>query len=68
MGCEFHSMWNLPSAMRIAEALEPYDILFLEDMLLQDNMQAYVTLNKHTGIPLVISERLASRFGFRQIF
>jgi galactonate dehydratase len=68
MGCEFHSMWNLPSAMRIAEALEPYNILFLEDILLQDNMQAYVTLNKHTGIPLVISERLASRFGFREMF
>jgi galactonate dehydratase len=67
MGCEFHSMWNLPGAMRIARALEPYDILFLEDMLLQDNMQAYVSLNQETNIPLVISERLASRFGFREM-
>ncbi|MFA5818770.1 MAG: mandelate racemase/muconate lactonizing enzyme family protein [Bacteroidales bacterium] len=68
IGCEFHSMWNLPSAVRIAHALEPYDVLFLEDMLLQDNMQAYVTLNQETSIPLVISERLASRFGFREMF
>jgi galactonate dehydratase len=67
IGCEFHSMWNLPSAMRIANALESYDILFLEDMLLQDNMQAYVSLNQETNIPLVISERLASRFGFREM-
>ncbi len=67
IGCEFHSMWNLPAAMRIAKALEPYDILFLEDILLQDNMQAYVSLRKETGIPLVISERLASRFGFREM-
>ncbi len=67
MGCEFHSMWNLPSAMRIAKALEPYDILFLEDILLQDNMQAYVSLRQETDIPLVISERLASRFGFREM-
>ncbi len=68
IGCEFHSMWNLPSAIRIAHALEPYDILFLEDMLLQDNIQAYVNLNQETKIPLVISERLATRFGFREMF
>ncbi len=68
IGCEFHSIWNLPSAMRIAEALEPFDILFLEDLLLQDNLQAYVTLAQHTPIPLVISERLATRFDFRELF
>ncbi|MDH5251506.1 MAG: mandelate racemase/muconate lactonizing enzyme family protein [Cyclobacteriaceae bacterium] len=67
LGCEFHSMWNLPSAVRIAKALEPYDIFFLEDMLLQDNMQAYVTLSQETSIPLVLSERLATRFGFREM-
>ncbi len=68
IGCEFHSMWNLPSAVRIARALEPYEILFLEDMLLQDNIQAYVSLNNESPIPLVISERLATRFGFREMF
>jgi len=67
IGCEFHSIWNLPSAMRIAEALEPFDILFLEDLLLQDNMQAYATLAEETSIPLVVSERLATRFGFREM-
>lgn len=67
IGCEFHSMWNLPGAIRIAHAVEPYEILFLEDMLLQDNMQAYVSLNQETSIPLVISERLATRFPFREM-
>lgn len=67
LGIEFHSMWNLPSAARIAAALEPHNILFMEDMLLQDNMQAYVTLSQETSIPLVLSERLATRFGFREM-
>jgi L-alanine-DL-glutamate epimerase-like enolase superfamily enzyme len=67
LGCEFHSAWNLPSAVRIAKALEQHEILFLEDMMLQDNMQAYVTLNQETSIPLVLSERLATRFGFREM-
>jgi len=68
IGCEFHSNWNLPSAIRIAHAVEPYEILFLEDMLLQDNLQAYVSLEQESKIPLVISERLATRFGFREMF
>lgn len=67
LGCEFHSWWNLPSAMRIAEAVEPYNVLFLEDIMLQDNMEAYATLAQHTSIPLVISERLATRFDFREM-
>jgi L-alanine-DL-glutamate epimerase-like enolase superfamily enzyme len=68
IGCEFHSYWNLPSAVRIANSLEPFDILFLEDLLLQDNMHAYTILSQETSIPLVISERLATRFGFREYF
>ena len=67
IGCEFHSNWNVPSAARIAHALEPYDILFLEDMLLQDNMAAYKTLANETSIPIVNSERLATRFQFREM-
>lgn len=67
IGCEFHSKWNLPSAARIANALEPFDILFLEDMLLPDNMQAYKTLASETSISIVNSERLATRFQFREM-
>jgi len=68
IGCEFHSRWNLPSAVRIAKALEPFDVLFLEDMLLQDNLEASAVLAQETSIPLAISERLATRFGFREFF
>jgi len=68
MGLEFHSMWNLPAAVRIAHAVEPFKPLFLEDMLLQDNLQSYVSLELESEIPLVISERLATRFGFRELF
>lgn len=67
IGCEFHSNWNVPSAARIVHALEPYDILFLEDMLLQDNMSAYKTLANETSIAIVNSERSATRFQFREM-
>ena len=31
---EFHAQWNLPSAIRIAHALEPYSPMWLEDMMM----------------------------------
>lgn len=65
---EFHGFWNLPSAIRIAKALEPYQPLWLEEMLPQDNIQSYRTLAAATGLPLCLSERLMTRWGFREIF
>jgi galactonate dehydratase len=38
---EFHGYWNLPSAIRIAQALEPFAPMWLEEMLPQDNLAAY---------------------------
>jgi L-alanine-DL-glutamate epimerase-like enolase superfamily enzyme len=64
---EFHGYWNLPSAIRIAQALEPYSILWLEEMLPQDNLQAYRQLASETRIPLCLSERLMTRYQFREV-
>lgn len=64
---EFHGYWNLPCAIQIAKALEPYDVLWLEEMLPQDNMSAYRQLAGETSIPLVLSERLMTRWQFREV-
>ena len=67
IGLEFHSRWNLPSAIRIAKSLEPYDILYLEDMLLPDNAQPYAVLARETSIPIMASERKATRYQYREM-
>ena len=64
---EFHGYWNLPSAIRIAQALEPFAPMWLEEMLPQDNMAAYRELALATRLPLCVSERLMTRFGFREL-
>ena len=38
---EFHAQWNVPSAIRIAHALEPYQPMWLEDMLMPGNFKQY---------------------------
>src|SRR5579871_1444325 len=64
---EFHGFWNLPSAIKIAQALEPYSPMWLEEMLPQDNLAAYAELAKATRLPLCLSERLMTRWGFREL-
>src|ERR1700722_1031935 len=64
---EFYGFWNLPSAKKIAPALEPYKPMWLEEMLPQDNLAAYVELADSTDIPLCLSERLMTRWGFREL-
>jgi galactonate dehydratase len=64
---EFHGFWNLPCAIRIAEALEPYQPMWLEEMLPQDNVESYRTLSASTALPLCLSERLMTRWGFREL-
>src|SRR5580658_451088 len=64
---EFHAYWNLPCAIQIAEALEPYKVMWLEEILPQDNLAAYATLSKKCRQPLCVSERLLTRWGYREL-
>ena len=65
---DLSSKWNLPCSLQIAHSLEPYGIMFLEDTMLPDNLVAYATLARETSIPICHSERLATRFRFREMF
>jgi L-alanine-DL-glutamate epimerase-like enolase superfamily enzyme len=64
---EFHGYWNLPTAIRIARACEKYSPMWLEEMLPQDNMAAYKELAQATSLPLTISERLMTRWQYREL-
>ena len=64
---EFHSLWNLPTALRIARALEPFEPFWFEDPLKADNLDALATFTTSTHVPTVVSETVATRWGFRDV-
>jgi len=41
--------------------------MWLEEMLPQDNLAAYAELARSTSLPLCLSERLMTRWGFREL-
>ena len=64
---ELHGLWTLPPALRIAEALKPFDVAWLEEPIRFNELDALVDLARHTSIPLAVSERLATRQVFKQV-
>ena len=64
---EFHSLWNLPTAIRIARALEPFDTFWHEDPIKMDalaDLSAYAAASR---APVCASETLAFRQSFREL-
>src|SRR4051794_39520848 len=64
---ELHGLWTLAPALRIAEALKPFDVAWLEEPVRFNELDALAELARHTSIPLAASERLATRQIFKQI-
>jgi L-alanine-DL-glutamate epimerase-like enolase superfamily enzyme len=64
---ELHSLWTLPSAIQIAEALEEIKPLWYEDPICMDNPDALAAFASSTRVPTTASETLTSTFAFRQL-
>lgn len=61
---EFHSMWNLPMAVRIAEALEEFKPYWAEDPIQMTNLDTIAEYRSRVRIPVCASETLATRQPF----
>ena len=60
-----HGKWTLPVAIRIAQAMEPYEMMWQEDLMPLLNFQALERLQASTKTPVCISERLLTRWQLR---
>lgn len=65
--CEFHSMWNLTSALGIARELRQYRPFWAEDPIKMDSPGALADYRRHAGIAVCGSETLASQGAFRDL-
>jgi galactonate dehydratase len=64
---ELHSLWNLPSALKIARALEEYEPAWFEDPIKMDNLDSLRRFADATHIPVAASETLGTRWSFREL-
>jgi galactonate dehydratase len=65
---EFHSLWDLPTAIRIAKSVEPFDPFWFEDPIKMTDRDALAEYARRTHVRVTASETLATRSAFRELF
>lgn len=65
---DFHGRVHKPMAKVLAAALEPYHLMFLEEVVLPENEEAFREVAQHVATPLATGERLCSRWAFKNLF
>ena len=68
IGIDFHGRVHKPMAKVLAKELEPYKPMFLEEVVLPENEEAFKTIANITSTPLATGERLNTRWQFKNIF
>jgi galactonate dehydratase len=64
---EFHSLWDLPTAQRIARALEEFEPFWFEDPVKADNLDVLAEFASSTHVPIAGNETLSGRQDFRKL-
>ena len=64
---EFHSLWRLPAAQKIAQALAEFDTFWHEDPIRMDSLALLKQYAPYSKAPICASEILAGRWSFKDL-
>lgn len=64
---DVHARYDVPSACRLAWALEPFELLWLEEPLPAENVDALRQVRARSRTPICVGENLYLRWGFREL-
>ena len=67
LAIDLHARYDVPSACRIAWELEPFSLLWLEEPVPAENIDALARVRAQTRTPICVGENLYLRWGFREL-
>ncbi|MGA2664678.1 MAG: mandelate racemase/muconate lactonizing enzyme family protein [Nitrososphaerales archaeon] len=62
-----HWQYSVKDAIRLADKLEPYDLLWLEDPISSENASAMAKVSRRSPVPICTGEHKVGRQGFREL-
>ena len=68
LAIDAHGAFDVPAAVRLGKALEHLDLLWIEDPLPMNNLDAMAQVAAAVETPICTGELLDTRFGFRELF
>jgi galactonate dehydratase len=67
LAMDLHGRYDASSGARIAQALEPYDLMWLEEPVPPENIDAMREVKNSTRTPICAGENLYLRWGFKDL-
>lgn len=67
VGMDAHWKFNVNDAIKLAQALEPFDLLWLEDPIPPENIEAQRHVTHSTRTPICTGENLYRKHGYREL-
>ncbi len=64
---DLHARYDVPSACRIAWEMEPFKLLWLEEPIPAENVDALRQVRARSRTPICVGENLYMRWGFREL-
>ena len=64
---DFHGRVHQAMARVLMRELEPFHLMFIEEPVLIENIEAFAELRSHTSTPIATGERNFMRWGFKDI-
>ena len=67
LALDVNNGWSLTTAIRMAHKLEKYDIYWLEEPILADEIENLAKLANETSIPIAVGENHYTRWEFKEL-
>lgn len=67
LGIDFHGRISPALAVRLAKELERFNLAFIEEPCLPENVDTMVTIARSTSTPIATGERLFTKWAFREV-
>src|ERR1017187_6308895 len=67
LAVDMHGRYDLPTAKRVAKELEPFRLVWLEEPVPPENIDAMRDVRQSTHTPICAGENIYMRWGFREI-
>ena len=67
LACDMHGRYDAATAKRVAKELEPFRLLWLEEVVPPENIDAMADIRHSTSTPIATGENLYLRWGYREL-
>lgn len=65
--CDMHGRYDAPTGRKAAKALEPFNLMWLEEPIPADNPEVYKTISNETSTPICCGENVYLTYGFTRL-